>query len=292
MGPGDEKDTLESELPIQQQSAPPPQLPSYDGGGGMQMWMWLAFLAAFLTLIWGIGSEYTGYLQTKAEAKPFLQVTNRQISLFLWQNPEFMRVNVSSKSGYLPGFEYINKFTMNPQMADQYAIAPPEVLFRYHTWNRLLKGEFTPRPIHVTEFVEFLENDEAWQPENWPEAPEDYREMVKSLDPTSKEDMQKMPESTLPKDVRIAFQGWKNFQFEGENINAMRATYKQMAEFIKKHPHYARSYWRNISDRGQQQYLKELNQATDESDEVIPPDQLTPWLKVALYNFRMAEANK
>jgi hypothetical protein len=144
----------------------------------------------------------------------------------------------------------------------------------------------------VTEFVEFLENDEAWQPENWPEAPEDYREMVKSLDPTSKEDMQKMPESTLPKDVRIAFQGWKNFQFEGENINAMRATYKQMAEFIKKHPHYARSYWRNISDRGQHQYLKELNQATDESDEAIPPDQLTPWLKVALYNFRMAEANK
>lgn len=253
------------------------------------MWMWFAFLAAFLTLIWGIGSQYTGYLQENAETKPFLKVTNREISLFLWQNPEFMRANVAAKSGYLPGFEYVGHVTMNPRAADQLAIAPPTVLFRYHTWSRLLKSEYIPRPILVTEFVEFLENDEAWQPENWPDAPAAYKDMVKGLDPTSKNDMQKMPEATLPMDVKIAFQGWKNFQFEGEAIIAVSPTYKEMAALLKKYPHYARSYWRNIVDRGRNQYLKEFSLATDELSDTIPPEQLAPFLKVAFYNFLMSQ---
>lgn len=265
---------------------------SLSNANGMQMWMWLAFLGAFFALLWGVGSQYMNYLHKNAEDKPFLQVTNRQISLFLWQNPEFMRVNVASKSGYLPAFDYVGKVTMNPRAAEQLAIAPPNVLFRYHTWSRLLKKEYISRPISATEFVEFLESDEAWQPENWPGAPSEYRLMVKGLDPTSKTDIESLPETVLPLDVKIAFQGWKNFQFEGEAIVAVRPTYKEMAAFIRRYPHYARSYWQNITDRGRYQYLKGLNLATDESTETIPSEELSPFLKVAFYNYLMSLENR
>lgn len=66
-----------------------------------------------------------------------------------------MRVNSKTKSGYLPGFQYIDKLSIEPNMADLYAVAPPELLFLYHTWNRLLSPEFITRPIQLSEFKEF-----------------------------------------------------------------------------------------------------------------------------------------
>ncbi len=252
------------------------------------IWVWLFFLAAFLLLAWGVGSQLSGYLQQGSEAKPFLQVTNRDFSLFLWQNPEFMRINSKNKSAYLPGFEYLDKVNMVPKTADQYVVAPPEVLFRYHTWSRLLKGEYVARPIPTDEFVEFLEYEEAWQPEYWPKAPGAYKELVQGLKPTSHDDLQAQPLSVLPLDVRMAFQGWKNFRFEGQQINDVKPTYKAMVAFLRAHPHYQRSYWRNIVDTDRLHYLVGLTNGKANSDEVIPADQLTPFLKVGFFNAQSA----
>ncbi len=256
------------------------------------LWIWLAFIAVFLAMIWGIGSQYSSYLSERTQDKPFLQVSNRDMSIFLWQNPEFMRANVKSKSGYLPAFEYLGKVTVNPQAAQQWVVGPPELLFRYHTWVRLLRGEITVRPIFATEFMEFLEYDEQWQPENWPTAPAGYKDLVKSMNPLSKDDLQKLPENTFPRIVRLAFQGWKNFRYEGEKIEAASPTYKDLTAFLKVYPHYGRSYWRNIVDSGRRQYLKSVTSETADSDERVPNDELTPFLKVAFYNYQQAEKNQ
>jgi hypothetical protein len=291
----DDRDTLESERYVggdtsQEQPSPAAPLPPMQDTS--PLWVWLFILVAFGALVWGVASQYSGYFEENAASRPFLQVTNREISLFLWQNPEFMRANARSKSGYLPGFEYIGKISMTPGMADTYVAAPPEVLFRYHTWSRLLRDEYISRPIAVREFIEFLEYDEAWQPEHWPSAPQGYAALIKGLDPVSKDDLQKQPDSLLPLSVRIAFQGWKNYMYEGELINAVRPTYKGAAEFLKKHPNYARNLWRNIVDTRSQQYLKDVNLATDESSEVIPDEQLTSFFRLAYFNWQMSNQGK
>ena len=75
-------------------------------------WIWLALVAIVASLLWGGGSWVRENKMWMAENSPFLQVTNREFSLFLWQFPEFMRINVSEKSGYLPGFQYMGKVAM------------------------------------------------------------------------------------------------------------------------------------------------------------------------------------
>lgn len=295
MDSGDDRDTLESESGGNTDlggQRPPPRAAPPPKADTSPLWVWMFILVAFGALGWGIASQYSGYFEQNAASRPFLQVTNREISLFLWQNPEFMRVNARSKSGYLPGFEYVGKVTMTPSLADRYVAAPPEVLFRYHTWSRLLRDEYIPRPIVVREFVEFLENDEAWQPEHWPAAPKGYAAFVKGLDPVSKEDLQKQPEEVFPLVVRIAFQGWKNYLYEGEQIDASRPTYKGTVEFLKKHPNYARNFWRNIVDNERQHYLKDVNLATEASPEQIPTDQLSPFFRLAYFNWVMAGQSK
>lgn len=289
----DEQDVLEDRHPEERETLQERDFVTKSPGVDSNMlWVWLFFLAGFLALIWGVGSQYSSYLKNNAESRPFLQVSNRDFSLFLWQNPELMRINVKNKSGYLPGFEYVEKVNMVPATADQWVVAPPEALFRYHTWDRLLRGEFSPRPITAHEFVEFLEYDEGWQPENWKDAPAGYKELVKGLNPTSTDDLQKLPEATLPQSVRLAFQGWKNFRYEGEQINAVKPTYKAMAEFLKIHPHYARSYWRNIIDDKKMQYLLGLTKDKVGSEEVIPANQLASFLKVAYFNETMSKQGK
>lgn len=284
--------------PDPKDDAPEPQLPerkfvseNYSSDPGT-LWIWLAFSAAFLAIIWGIGSQYAGYFQGKDFEKPFLQVSNRDISVFLWQNPEFMRANVKgvSKTSYMPAFEYIGgSVAVNPRAADQWVQAPPEVLFRYHTWDRLLRDEYIARPIAVHEFIEFIEYDEQWQPENWPAAPAGYKELVKGLDPLSKDDMQRLPETTFPLVVRLAFEGWKNFRYEGEKIDAVRPTMKDMTAFLNRYPHYERSYWRNIVDTTLHEYLKSLTREASTTDAVIPVDELAAFVKAAFYNSLQAQ---
>jgi hypothetical protein len=244
-------------------------------------WLWLVLMAIAAALLWGGMGWYTDKVNLLFSENPFLQVTNRQMSLFLWQNPEFMRINAKEKGSYLPAFKYLDKVTIDVGFADEYAAAPPELLFRYHTWNRLLKKEFIERPIPLKDFRDFLSYAEEWQPRFWPDAPKGYRQLVEGLSVSKMEDLSTLSYDELPLDARIAFQGWQNYFKEGEAINNVQISQSELKKFLSSHPHYARNYWQNIVP----DYLK----SEAEKDEAnVPAKELAPFLKVALYNYLKA----
>lgn len=252
----------------------------------LPFWLWGILLTMMVALIWGIGSWYNDKLAEEVETHPFLQVTNRQMSVFLWQFPEHMRVNITTgRAGYLPGFKYTDKLSLDPSMAEQYVVAPPELLFLYHTWARLLSPEFIPRPIQLSEFKEFLLYAEEWQPKDWPGAPAEYVKFANALLGNKTIDPGSLPDISPPKEVVQAFQGWKNFFKEGEAVNNVSATYAQMIDFLRNSPNYARNYWRNIVADKYPKYLKTLSTEKDIPKGSIPNDELAPFLKVAFYNY-------
>ena len=255
----------------------------------LPFWIWFVLLTILVSLLWGGASWYYTKLNALIQTSPFLQVTNRELSLFLWQNPEFMRVNAKDKNGYLPGFQYLNKVSLELAEADNYVIAPPELLFRYHTWHRLVGNTFSPRPIPVEEFREFLNYTDEWQPRHWPEAPSGYVELINDLPNTKLSDLAILSTTALPKEVRIAFQGWKNYFKEGQAINEVRPTVEEMRRFLNQNPHYARNYWRNIVEPTTPNYLKTFTFETMSPTAPIPSNELSPFLKVAIFNFLMAE---
>lgn len=251
-------------------------------------WLWLFLLTIVIAILWGGITWYSTQISTLFKDSPFLQVSNRELSLFLWQNPEFMRINAKQKSEYLTGFKYLDNVTMELPAADHYASAPPEVLFRYHTWSRLIKDESPLGKIDPREFHDFLGQVPEWQPTYWPNAPKEYAQVVQGLLSNHTKDLSTLSMSILPQDVRIAFQGWKNYFKDGEAINQVKPTAAQMREFLKGHPHYARNYWQNIVNDSNPQYLENIFNMN--SEQIVPTEAMSSFLKVAIFNF--LEENK
>ncbi len=229
-------------------------------------WIWLLAILLTLSFLWMTQAALQRHITEAIEENPFLQVTNREMSVFLWLNPQHMRAHAARKSGYLPGFQYLDRVGPDLEMLDDYVIAPPELLFLYHTWVRQIGDEIPLRQITSAEFAEFLKYAEEWQPQYWAQAPKGYVELVSGLSKNTEKDLR----TTLPHVVQLAFQGWKNYFKEGEAINKYTPTPEELKAFLEQHPHYARPYWRNIVDN----YLKDSN-------------QFAPFLKVALYNWTM-----
>jgi hypothetical protein len=259
-------------------------------------WLWLFLIVVVAALIWGSKGWYEEFLQKEKNHDPFLEVTNREFSIFLWQFPSFMRVNVDTKTGYLPGFLATSE-NFDPGSGEEFVSAPPDLIFLYHTWHRLLAPEFIARLITPKEFEYFLEQLPEWKPANWPKAPQEYVQLVNSKSYTKTENLQTLPLSILPLIVRQAFQGWKNYFMEGPQINDLRPTFAQIKAFLEEYPHYARNYWRNIQDINGQQvagidYLYVFVSSTFIPDANVPKEQLTPFLKVALYNAEQAKQNR
>lgn len=247
--------------------------------------IWLVVIACLAAILWGGSGWYLKFLTKETEQSPFLQVTNRQMSLFLWQFPEYMRINSDSKSSYLPGFQYENKISLFVEQADKYVQAPPSLLFLYHTWSRLVKDEFSYRPIAINEFQKFLEDAPEWLPQNWPGAPKGYSDYLASLPQKSRSlDLKILSEAELPLEVRQAFIGWKNYFKEGDAINSIQPTLQDINQFISKFPHYARNYWRNIMLNSYPNYLISTI-SNGPQDQTLANDEIAPFLRVALYNF-------
>lgn len=238
-------------------------------------WFWMAITTAFVLLLFAGYAWYAKLLTGEYRHNPFLQVSNREMSLFLWQDPSFMRANAPAKSAYMPGFQYVEKISLELPFADDYVMAPPEVIFRYHAWHRLVGEEFPQRPIPLNEFKEFLEYAEEWQPQNWPRAPKGYLLIIEHLN------RQQNLAAALPLQVRQAFQGWKNFFKEGEAINALQPTVQQVRSFLSRYPQYSRNDWRNIVGFN---YLASLSELGLDFDTIIPVNELSSFLRVALYN--------
>lgn len=259
-------------------------------------WLWIFIMASLIGIIWGTSSWYQGLIKQEKSREPFLEVTNRDFSAFLWQFPSYLRVNVPKKTGYLPGFLSTSE-NFNSATAEEYVSAPPGLIFLYHTWHRLLAPDFIARPIPQAEFIEFLERLPEWKPKNWANAPNGYAEIIDAKKYTGTEDLQKLSEAVMPFVVRQAFQGWKNYFKEGQKINKMQPTYAQVQTLIDKHPAYARPYWRNIDEVENQQvagsdYLLAMLKGAVVPDAVVPNDQLAPFLKVALFNMAQAQQNQ
>lgn len=232
------------------------------------IWLWIIFLTVITSLILGGALLLNNRMSCKYSVSPFLQVTNREFSLFLWQFPEYMRANASRKTGYLTGFQYGDKIGIIPGEAENWVVAPPELLFLYHTWNRLIGSEMAQRPIPKKEFQEFLNYAEEWKPRNWSKAPQQYIELINHIeDENIPQNLGNLPE--LPKTVRQAFQGWKNFFKEGVAINEIKPTYEEMNKFLKDYPHYSRNYWKNLI------YSNYLHSES----------QIPSFLKVAFFNY-------
>lgn len=250
-------------------------------------WLWLAVLAVAISLILGIRSWYTEQEQVIIAASPALQVTNREFSLFLWQNPEYLRPQNRDELGYLQAFNYDQVLRLDPEVADQYVVAPDEVLFLYHVWHSLLGKDYISTAIPALAFRQFLEKVTEWQPKYWSLAPKEYVEMVSGLsNKSAEEDLSRLSEKELPLAVRQAFQGWKNYFIENGKINQLQPTFLEMQNFLKEHPHYARNYWRNILSDTTPKYLLTLFKGEFVKDHAIPQDELTLSLKSAFYNFQ------
>jgi hypothetical protein len=244
-------------------------------------WFWLFVVMGITALVVGGSLWYSEKIDELFKASPFLRVTNREMSLFLWDNPEFMRANVKVKNGYLPDFEYLDRVGLDPDRAEEYAVAPPELIFRYHTWYRLLGDVLIPQPIPKEQFLLFIQDSREWQPEYWPKAPKGYVELLKGLAESKVTDLSTLPEDALPKEVRQAFQGWQHFFYDGEALNKIHPSKETVEAFLTQYPHYARNYWFNIVKDHYPDYLKD-NEAKD----------LTPFTRAALYNFGEYEKKK
>lgn len=229
-------------------------------------WLWLFILAVFTTTLWFFEGWLSQEVRADYKHNPFLQVSNRHLSLFLWQFPEKMRINAAQKSTYLPAFQYEEKVSLFPDQADDWASAPPELLFLYHTWKRQIGAIWFPRPILKQEFIEFINYAEEWKPEFWPEAPSSYVAFYQKL-PSAPADQNVAEQLPLP--VKQAFQGWKNFFKEGEAINRLKVDPTELEGFLKKYPSYARNYWQNL-------YSGYITKS------------YPPFLKTALYNFNLS----
>lgn len=254
------------------------------GRNPFPFWAWLSVVVFVTLLFFGATRFYYSTLTEIYTKSPFLQVTNRELSLFLWQNPQHMRVHVKHKNGYLPAFEFAEKIALIPQYADDYAIAPPELFFLYHTWKRLLGDVVMPRGIPAEEFRTFLTAVPEWAPEYWKNAPAGYVAFANSLSTTSNENLSSLGMDILPLEVRQAFIGWRNYFFEGDQINSMQPTVQLLEQLLSDYPHYARNYWCNIVGDS---YLKSVLYI--EPKKFLKNTDLSPFLRVALFNFEKAK---
>lgn len=259
---------------------------------GLPYWIWLFLLSVVLISFLGSVQWYQQYVDENKGKEPFLEVTNRELSVFLWQFPSFLRVHVPVKTGYLPGFA-IDGEAVKLSDTEHVVSAPPDLLFLYHTWSRLLASDYIPRSIEPHSFEKFIDQTEEWLPENWKDAPKEYVDLISSKIYLEKKDLNELTLKELPLVVRQSYQGWKNYFEEGEAINQIDPTFGELYEFLKKHPTYARQYWRNIDSIADQEvaglnYLKGTLDPTVKMEDKVPSSQLAPFLKVALFNAKEA----
>lgn len=247
-------------------------------------WFWAIGLALLAALVWYFTGRHVEQVEAFKASNNFLRVSNRDFSLFLWQNPEFMRINAKQKSGYLPAFQYLGgDVTVEPELADKWVEAPNEVLFRYHMWDLLIGGKYFSRPIPQSEFLEFLKEDPEWEPQYWKEAPDEYIALLKLIrGGNTYENLNLLNEREMPLIVRRAFQGWRNYKLEGAAVNAVSPTYSELNFFLNENPNYSRARWKNILSDTQPNYLRSEGKRGTEK---VPAGELSPFLKTALYNF-------
>lgn len=251
------------------------------------LWGTFAFTLLVAALIWGISAWKESYVASRVTESPYHQVSNRAMSLFLYQNPEYMRAHRRSKNGYLPDFDYEQRVGIKLGRAEAYVQAPPSLLFRYHVWDRLVGDVVPTLVISPAEFQEFLISAPEWNLKFWKEAPSDYVALVNGLEGEDSADLF----DRLPVVVRQAFSGWKNYFKEGDAISELTVTAREMKRFLRDNPQYQRNYWRNLylSESFESPYLASLDAVGDTT--VLEDEELPSFLRAAYFNSRVRESS-
>ena len=245
------------------------------------LWFWVLVCLVIFGGIWWITRTSEAKVQTVVADKPFLQVTNRDYQMFLWQNPGFMKDHLKANRHYLSAWG--DRLAPDPAKADDWVEATPEALFMYHTWKRIV-GEYNyPRDIPLKEFLEFLKDDPEWLPQYWSEAPPAYRTLIKWFqEGNTFDNLRELSYKELPLEVRQAFVGWKNYKVESQAINKLSPTWRQLWTFLEVYPNFRRSLWINFLRKERPHYL---DQSGAKGEEEIPEDRMDGLLKMALYNY-------
>lgn len=253
-------------------------------------WIWTAIIIAILALAWGLKGLLLPTVNP-ADYGSFSKVTNREFSLFLWENPEYMRSQSKNKSAYLTGFQLPPKVNIKPGESEHLVIATPDALHMYHTWHRLLSKKDHGRKIPKDEFKKFIAYAEEWQPQNWDAAPDGYKSFFDSLEGGEQlpDNLATLDRDSLPDIVRDAFTGWKNFFMEGNQINESRPSYREMEEFLSTHPEYDPSLWRNVLEERYPKYLESFNATISDPDALVPNEEMAPFLRVGYFNYAQAK---
>ncbi|MDR3625124.1 MAG: hypothetical protein P4L16_08330 [Chlamydiales bacterium] len=251
------------------------------------LWFCLVFLIVLIGILYSVFYTRDSWIEKKIDDNPFLQVTYREFSLFLWQNPEFMKINFKGPSEYLKNVKE-DKIGILPDFAESYVMAPPEVLFRFHLWKELLGKKLLSRPIFFQEFQEFLQYSQEWTVLYWQTAPQSYLTLINliSFDPLLYHsfDLREL----LPFEVSLAFQGWKNYFKEGGEINEIEFTYGEILKFLSRYPELSRSYWRNVLKEMVPEYLIYQTQENIDLKDKVNKREVSSLLKVYYYNEKMA----
>ena len=75
--------------------------PEEMGKNQRPFFIWICLTIFIFALAYTVTSDQGKILTEKVLHQPFYQVTNREMSLFLWSNPELMRMHAQYKTGYL-----------------------------------------------------------------------------------------------------------------------------------------------------------------------------------------------
>lgn len=239
------------------------------------------FVAILVIIVSSIQTWYVEYTAAHQKKSPFYQVTNRDFTLFLRENPNFLNKNISSKEAFLPGVEFIKQVSSNVETADDLINAPDDILFEYWTWNRLIDYPPPKRAIPLDEFQQFLKDYPEWTPIYWRSSPRSYDELYHDILAGK---APKELSGKLPDDVREAFIGWKNFTVEKEEIEKFDPTFGELKNFLATYPNFRRNYWINIVAASDPNYLETYSFANYTLDDKVPLDQIAPFLQIALFN--------
>ena len=115
-----------------------------------QLPIWASLLAFVALILLGYGVVHWVHVSraNTPYANPFLHVTNRDYSLFLWQNPEM--IGQGRERGYFSAFgAQGNESWLDPILADEMVVSPEYQLMRYHAWN-IYARDYLPQRTRPT----------------------------------------------------------------------------------------------------------------------------------------------
>jgi hypothetical protein len=244
---------------------------------------YLLLVIAVIALTWWWVSFKQNWIASNNQE--FGKVTNREFSLFLWQNPEYTRRLAYEKDHHLTQFSKDGGVHIVKNHAEDIVEAPPSLVYNYYYWKKFAGDIDFSREIERDFFYSFLESCPEWLPENWNNAPKSYSKISESLLQLSSKEFKEL-QQTLPDNLRQAFFGWLNYYHEGNLINAVAPSYEEVQSFLKEHPNLKRNIWKNLLLEQAPNYLQSALDSSIDKEKLYPQGEMTSLFKLLYFNIK------